>query len=388
MMRDLLPMHEHAFLDAARKAAGGIRDFGDESFRQPLCVLIDAVANEGRLSPEGLFGWQQRTVQLLTHRLRMQELVRCHPEILEEPIERPLFIVGLQRTGTTKLQKVLACDPGWNTPFLWEALFPVPFPGEAPGDPRPRIEAARQWEKAFYEAVPQARAGHWMSAEEPEEETFAVEMSFRWTVPSTFVTVPSYLAWVESHSTAPTYVDLRRTLQVLQWRRGTCRPWLLKAPWHLGFLDAILEVFPDADVVQTHREPFESVASNCALMYIGLSIGRPGLDKREHGRSVLAMNARHMRAHLRQRDALARDPTIDVTYLDVVRNAIEVVRRIYAARSESLSKAAEQRMREWERDNAQGKHGKFDYSAADWSLDRAMVAEAFREYRARFGFRD
>lgn len=386
MAGELLEMRDTALMAAASAAAGGLNDFGDDDFREPLRVLIDAVQREGGLSEAGLQGWQQRTVQLLTHRLRIAALVRVHPEILEEPIERPLIIVGLQRTGTTKLQNVLACDPRWNTPFLWEALFPVPFPGEEPGDPTPRIEAARAWQRAFYEMAPEVFAGHPMIADRPEEETFAVEISFRWTVPATFATVPSYIRWVETHSAVPTYRDLRRTLQVWQWQRGTRRPWLLKAPWHIGFLDALLEVFPDADVVQTHRDPLDSVASNCALMYLGLSMGRPDLDRLEHGRSVLAMNAREMREHLRQRDALARDPTIDVMYRDVVRDVTGVVRRIYAARGESLTAEVEARIRDWERDNAQHKHGKFVYRAEDFGLTRENVAVAFGEYCRRFGF--
>ena len=307
MINELLEMNEAALLAAASEIAGGLRDFGDESFREPLRVLIEAVVKEGKLSPEGLFAWQQRTVQLLTHRLRIQELIQRHPEILDEPIERPLIIVGLQRTGTTKLQNVLACDDKWNTPFLWEALFPVPFPDETPGDPRPRIEAARAWSKALYEAAPQAFAGHAMFAEEPEEETFAVEISFRWTVPATFVTVPSYIRWVETHSAVPTYADLRRTLQVWQWQRGTRRPWLLKAPWHIGFLDAILAVYPDADIVQTHRDPFDSVASNGALMYFGLSMGRP-TSRQARTRSKCAGNERaaNARASAATRRAGAR----------------------------------------------------------------------------------
>jgi hypothetical protein len=386
MSLELLEMNPDVLMAAASKGAGGLTDFGGDEFREPLAVLIDSLQREAYLTPQGLYGWQQRTLQLLTHRLRLQELIRLHPEILAEPIERPLMIVGLQRTGTTKLQKVMACDPQWNAPFLWEALFPVPFPDEKPGDPSPRIEAARAWEKMFYGAIPEAVSGHAMFAEEVEEETFAMEMSFRWTVPSTFGTVPSYLRWVETHTAVPTYRDLRRILQLWQWRRGNRKPWLLKAPWHIGFLSAIVEVFPDITIVQTHRDPLQSVASNSALMFLGVNMSRAQLDKREHGRNVLQMNGRHMRMHMQQRAALARDPTIDVMYKDTVSDAVGVVRRIYAARGQTLSADVENRIRDWERDNAQFKHGKFHYTAEEYGLDRAAVTAEFRAYCERFGF--
>lgn len=384
MTNQLLDMNETAFLAAASAANDGLTDFGDESFREPLRVLIDAINTEAQLIPEGLFGWQQRTLQLLSHRLRMQELIRQHPEILDEPIARPLFIVSLQRTGTTKLQKVLACDERWNTPVLWEAMFPVPFPGETPGDPTPRIEAAKAWTDMLYQIAPQIRAAHPMFAEEVEEETYAVELSFRWTVAAISAKIPRYIDWVETHTAVPTYADLKRTLQVLQWQRGKRRPWLLKAPWHLGFLTALVEVFPDATVVQCHRDPYDSVPSNCALMYLGRSMGRPSLSKLEHGTDVLAMNGRQMATHFAQRDALGKnDPTIDVHYKEIVSDAVGVVKKIYAARGETLSSTAEQRIRNWEHDNAQHKFGKFEYSAEEYGITRENVAAAFAEYYQR-----
>ncbi|MET0987169.1 MAG: sulfotransferase [Steroidobacteraceae bacterium] len=385
MASGLLDMNEASFLAAAIPASGGLTEYGDESFREPLRILIASIRDEARMNPQGLFGWQQRTLQLLTLRLQMQDLVRRHPEILHEPIERPLIMVSMQRTGSTKLQKMLGCDEYWNAPLFWEILFPVPFPGEKAGDPTPRIAAAKEWLKMFYAGMPEARSGHAMVAEETDEETFAVEMSFRWTVASIHGMIPSYIRWVEEHTAVPTYQDLKRVLQALQWQRGIRKPWLLKAPWHIGFLDSIMKVFPDATVVQCHRDPFESVPSNCALMYLGRRVGRPTLSKLEHGADVLAMMGRQMATHLQQRDALGdKDSTIDVHYKDIVGDAIGVARKIYAARGETLDADAEQSMRDWERDNAQYKHGKFEYTAEEYGITRESVAAAFAHYYKRF----
>jgi Sulfotransferase family len=284
------------------------------------------------------------------------------------------------------LQRVMGADTYWNAPYLWEALFPVPLPGEKPGDPQPRIEAAKQWTQALYGAVPEALAGHAMFSEEIEEETFAVEMSFRWTVASVFAYVQSYIRWIESHSVVPTYRYAKRLLQALQWQRGAQRPWLLKAPWHLGFLDAIVDVFPDITIVQTNRDPAESVASSAALMYQGRKMGNPSADKHALGEEVLAMLSRQMRAHLRQRAALAKDPTIDVDYLTVVKDSVGVARRIHAARGSTLSAEGEQRMLAWERDNGQHKYGKFVYSAEEFGLDAKRIRAAFSEYCTKFGY--
>ncbi|MET0545065.1 MAG: sulfotransferase [Caulobacterales bacterium] len=384
-MTELLEMNEAAFLHAASAANGGLTDFGGDEFREPLRVLLKSLDEEAQMLPQALFGVQQRILQLLGLRLGMADLFKKHPEILDEPIERPLIILGLQRTGTTKLQNVLACDERWHTPFMWEALFPVPFPGEQKGDPSPRIAAARQWTEMFYSAMPEAMAGHAMVADQTEEETFAVELAFRWTVPAIYGMIPSYIKWVEEHSCVPTYQDLKRTLQALQWQRGSRKPWLLKAPWHIGFLDSLLKVFPDATIVQCNRDPFESVPSNCALMYLGRRGGRPDLDKKVHGADVLAMMGREMTMHLKQRDALgAKDPTIDVPYKHIVKDSVGVARRIYAARGEApLSTEAEQAIRDWEANNVQHKYGKWEYTAEEYGVTRENLAEAFAEYYKR-----
>lgn len=385
MAIELLEMNEAAFLAAASAAADGLTEYGDESFREPLRILIASIRDEAQLTPQGLFGWQQGVIRLLTHRLHMAALIGKHPEILDEPIERPLIMVSMQRTGSTKLQKVLGCDEYWNAPLFWETLFPFPFPGEEFGNPKPRIDAAYEWTKMFYSIMPEAMAGHAMFPEETDEETFAVEMSFRWTVASIHGMIPSYIHWVETHTAEPTYQDLKHILQVLQWQRGKRKPWLLKAPWHIGFLDSIMKVFPDASVVQCHRDPYESVPSNCALMYLGRHAGRPTLSKLEHGADVLAMMGREMNMHLEQRDALgSKDPTIDVTFRDIVGDVIAVVRKIYAARGQTLSAVAEQRMYDWERGHERHKHGVFEYTAEEYGITRDNVASAFANYIKRF----
>lgn len=381
----LIAMDVDAFLAAASVANEGLTDFGDADFREPLGVLIAAVKDEAELTPEGFYGWQQHVLKLLGNRLRIEALIAEHPEIADQPVARPLIIVSAQRTGSTKLQNVLACDPRWHTPLLWEAMFPAPLAGEQPGDPGARIAATRGWTEMFYAMAPEAMQLHAMAAEAVEEETFAVEMSFRWTVPAVLAMIPSYIRWVETRGCVPTYRDMKRILQVLQWQRGSVKPWLLKSPWHIGFLDDLLEVFPDATIVQCHRDPAESVPSNCALMYLGRRMGRPTLDKAEHGRDVLGMMEREMAAHLAHRDARGPgDWIVDVPYREIVSDAAGVVRRIYAARGEVLPGEVAEAIGAWEAENRQHKHGRFPYTLEEYGLTADAVDAGFRDYKTRF----
>jgi Sulfotransferase family len=380
-------LSEAALLAAASEAAGGLADFGEDSFRKPMTVLLDCLNGEAKLNRLGRFGRFHRTTQLLSQRLLLTDLVKRHPEIREQQIKRPLIITGFQRTGSTKLQRLLAADSRWHTPFLWEALSPAPLPGEPSGDPSMRIAVAKAFTAALYTMAPEAMAGHEMVAEEPEEETFAVEMSFRWTVPATFAHVPSYIDWVEANTAVPTYEYLKLILQALQWQRGGVeKPWNLKAPWHIGFLDAILEVFPDASIVQCHREPLAALASSCKLMYFGIQISSDSIGKHEHADYVLAMMSREMIRHLEQRDSLNKDPTLDVRFENIRGDALEVARKIYAERGWQLSAEAESAMKRWEANNPQHKHGKFNYSAKEFGLTRERVYGALEPYCRRFGF--
>lgn len=378
-------LSEQALLAEASRATGGLSDFGDDSFREPLRVLLESLNGEARLNKAGRFGRFQRMTQLLMQRLLLEDLVKRHPDILEEQIRQPIFILGLQRTGSTKLQKILATDPKWHTPLLWEALSPAPLPGEPVGDPSMRIAIAQQFADMIYTVAPEAWPGHPMIPCEVEEETFAVEMSFRWTVPATFANVPTYIKWVEAHTVVPTYRYLKLILQVLQWQKGAERPWILKSPWHIGFLAAILEVFPDASIVQTHRDPLVAIASSCALMYAGLRLSTDDPDKKEHGANVLTMMSREMNRHLAQRDAI-RDPTLDVQFERIRDDAVAVARQICAARNWELDAAAAARIRRWEADNPQHKHGRFVYSPEEFGLTRENVTNALRDYCRRFGF--
>jgi hypothetical protein len=234
----------------ASARAGGLDDFGPGDFREALQVLESALHQEARLSAHGRTLLREKLVAQLVNRLVIEDHCKRHPEILQQPVDDPLVIVGLPRTGTTLLQRVLSVDPQFSKAQWWETRYPAPLPGETLEQPQVRIERARAEVAAMVEFVPQILAIHPLDAEQPDEEFMLMEHSFLCAMDS-YVNVPSYTAWLDRQDQTQVYAYLKKMLQFLQWqqaRRGIApgRRWLLKSPQHLHSLELLFKVFPRA----------------------------------------------------------------------------------------------------------------------------------------------
>jgi len=383
---EALDLDEASVLAEARRRAG-LSDFGDDDFRPHLRVLLESLDREAALHEVGRGLQRDRIVDSLVARLRAQDWFRRFPEILDEELGAPLVIVGLARTGTTRLHRLLAQDPEVTTAAWWEVRSPSP-PGDGPADaPDPRIAEARAAVEAILASSPVMAAIHPWDALGADEEIMLLEHAFLSHVPESSGNVPTYRAHVDASDLRPAYRYLERLLQFLQWqkrRRGESgRRWVLKAPFHLGYVDVLCEVFPGARIVQTHRDPVETVNS-AASMYAALwQLHSEHVDRSEVGRQVQQRYAAALERCLRSRDRMP-ERFLDVDYRDVGRDPIGEVRRIYAFLGESLGAEAEERMRAWLSEHPREARPAHEYTLEDFGLSRDGIAGAFREYRERF----
>lgn len=373
---------------AAAREITGLDDFGDMRWYEPAARWLEAVIEEAPLSADGAMSLQQSMLVPITTRLRIADLVRRHPEILDEDVSDPVIVVGMPRTGTTKLQRALASDPGVQSLPLWLLLNPVPLDGEGPGENHVRMAMAEGMSGQLREHFPDFFAGHPITAEEPEEEAFAIEFDTQLSVGR--AQVPGYLAWwmARPHSErAHMYDYLRTLLQCVQWQDGgrRDRPFVLKSPMHLGELRCLAAAFPRATVVNTHREIETTVASSCRIIELltGLYTDRVDLDL--VGRGVLTLYSDDTARSVTDRDALEMSlHVIDVQYEDVRTDCLAVVRRIWAERGRELTPEAEQRITGWEDENPQHRFGKHTYSLERYGLTSEQVHAAFATYLDRF----
>jgi hypothetical protein len=373
---------------AEANAKAGRSRFDDESFREPLAKLLHSLDREANLSPVGRATQHARIVESLVMRhVLEQHEARC-PEIRREEIAAPLVIVGLARTGTTMLHRLLSCDPGLHAARWWEVRFPAPFPGDESGGPDPRIAEAHAQVAGILAHQPVLAAIHPWDAEGPDEEIMLMEHSFLSHVPESGANLPSYRAWLDQQDVRPAYELLRRLLRFLQWqkrRRGeTAERWVLKTPMHLGFLDLLFETFPGAQVIQTHRDPLETIPS-VASMYLalwGLATEKP--DPREVGRQAQERYANALRRCLAARERLPAGRFVDVSYREVARDPLGAVRRVYAAAGRRLSPEAETAMAAWVAKNPREHRPPHEYAMETFGYTREALLREFAEYRARF----
>jgi hypothetical protein len=372
-------------IEEARRQAR-LDDFGEPAIDEPLRRLIHSYEHEADLTLIGRIAARQDTLRLLGNRLKMQADRRRHPEIAAVEIRRPLFVTGLPRTGTTLLHGLLAQDPATRVPYNWESMFPSPPPDRSRHRTDPRIGWAERQIRWFHRLNPEFRKIHALGARLPEECLIITSHSFLSFQFQTGHRVPSYQAWLEEQDLRPAYAAHRRFLQHLQWRCPATR-WVLKAPAHLYGIRALLQTYPDAGIILTHRNPLEVVPSMASLHATLRNTFSDTIDPHETGAEATRRWAEGIARALRERDAGAISPErfLDVMYVDLVRDPIEVVRRVYRHFDLPFTAVFEARMRRFLSENPKDKHGQHQYTLAQFGLDRDEERERYRAYRERFG---
>jgi hypothetical protein len=372
-------------LRQARESTG-LSDWGDESFLEPLGLLVESFETNARLTPMGRLMIDRLLTHFVGNRLRMQREVESHPEILDERIERPLFIVGLPRTGTSLLNGLLSADPRCRALLTWEGLWPTPLSPAGRKRPDIRPRKTKRLLRGVDYLVPHLRAVHPMKHDAPEETTLLMANTFvAWTF-SMMGHVRDYDDWLWSVGRAESdraYEYLKLQLQALQWQRPGGR-WLLKSPVHLHSLDSLMRTFPDALVIQTHRDPVQSVPSTCSLFAILRSLYSDSIDPRTLGEEMCQRLARAV-IYADLARAAAPERMIDLRYDDLVADKIGTVRRLYEQSGREYDGATERAMRRWlDRNPHRGGHR---YDLEQFGLTTQEIDRLFGNYCEAFDLR-
>ncbi|MGQ0698697.1 MAG: sulfotransferase family protein [Panacagrimonas sp.] len=371
---------------AAASATAGLSDFGDRHFLTGLTKLVEGLPHEAQLSPLGEQMVYGGIIKLLVNRLRYVQDIQRHPEILNEKIVKPIIILGLPRTGTTKLQRVLSADPQVQRMDYWRTTNPAPFPGEEPGNPKSRIEEAQAVEQMLTMQFPGWQARHPTEALEPDEELHLMHGSFECMISWLFARVPSYYAYISQCDQRPMYRHLHAQMQYLQWQEGGARgrPWIMKSPVHTGALDVLLETFPDAVLVHCHRDVQKILPSIASLIEQARRIGSDHVDQKILGDEMLEYWGKSLDRYLVIRDTLPADRIMDVQFEEVVGDIVAVIRRIYDRAGRKLMPEAIAAFKAKEASQPEHHWGKYTYSAADYGYTTESLNRRFAKYRQRF----
>jgi len=377
----------HSILAEARTRAE-LDDFGDEAFLEPLTVLTDSLENEAELNAVGRYIQRDRLVNILISRLRIQDYLNRYPEIHDEPIKDTVAIVGFARTGTTMLQRCLAADPRFYAAMWYEVRYPSPFPGWDFQGEDPRIEPAKAEVAGILEAQPELAAIHPWDATAADEEIMLLEHAFYSTMPEVWCHVPGFQRWQETHDNTPGYEYLKTMLQFLQWQKkraghGEGERWVLKTPHHLHYLDVLLKVFPDTKVIQTHRDPLQTIPSLCSMIYNLWVMGRDQTDPHLVGRQFGEKWAASMRRAMAVRD---QDPSrfLDVWYKDAVTHPQAVVEKVYDFLGMPFTDEARETLNRHVQRTKRGNRPAHKYSPELFGFSESGLEQSFKEYRERF----
>jgi hypothetical protein len=369
-------------IDKARVATG-LCDLGDPAVLEGLEVLVRASSEEAHLSEAGAPRWEANLVDILSNRLRIIDYLKQHPELLERPIERPTFVFGLPRTGTTLTINLLNADPARRCLLRWESLKSAPpaATGALHSDPRCMAEQQRLTMSIKY--APQIAAAHYEDADSPSECQFAMAPSFCAQLFDSNLHIPSYHDWfLHKTSYLPAFRFHKQLLQLLQSHNGG--RWTLKNPWHPLFLNDLTTVYPDAQLVMTHRDPAEVVGSACSLIRLVRPMFSDIVDLRLIADQMIETFDLMIARQNAFRDKHGETSIHDIQYTEQLRDPIGQMRKLYARFNEPFTPEAQAAMAKLLSDNPQGKHGKHVYSLEEFGLTAAEVRQHFREYCERF----
>lgn len=362
------------------KKATGFSDLGKYFWDEPLQQMLKSLNEEAELHPVGRFITKQRLVNLLAVRLRAEELFRLHPEILEQELYPVMLIIGLQRTGTTKLQRLLASDPDNRALLSWEALNPSPINGDR-FDGKERIKIAKLSENALRIMSPGFFAIHPVEHLAPEEDVLLLDVSFMSQTAEAITHVPSYASWLEKTDQSLAYEYMVRLLKLLQWQRPAKR-WVLKTPHHLEFLDLADKYFGDVQYIWTHRNVYECIPSFLSMVAYSRVMFSDRVDKHEIAAHWVKKNGYMLSKALSFHEKNGhRLHFSDVFYQDLVIDTLKVVRKIYSERSEPVSPELGKIFAASNRQNPKGKYGHHVYSLEDFGIDEKYVDSFTQQYQ-------
>ena len=375
-------------LSQAREATG-LEDFGPDDFLERLGVLVDEWSQDEGLTGIGRLTLWNKLTLFARNRLLIRDYLQRHPGVDDEKIERPVIVVGLPRSGTTHLLNLLAADSRRHSLPLWESYEPLPIPGEGlledGTDPR-YARCAAQWE-AMQKATPFLAAMHPMDPDHIHEELELMgpdyaSYNFEWLAMS-----PRWRDHYYAHDQTPHYEYMKRVLKILQARRGPGR-WVLKCPQHLEQLPVLRNVFPDATIAITHRDPVSVIQSAVTMLAYGQRTGRKKVepaalidywsDRIEH----------LLRACVRDRDLLDPERTIDVPFHEFMADDMAMVDRIYATDGAPLPDSTRVELEQFMAAHPRGKHGRVIYDLkGDFGVEPDELRERFSFYFEKFPVR-
>jgi len=382
LSKKMIPIDSERVMKLAQRTTG-LDDWGEGGFRARLDAAVDGL-NDAGLNTTGLFGARYVLNWHLGNRLRVVDFAKRHPELEEVDIERPLIITGFFRTGTTFLHNVLAADPNNRVAQAWELAYPLGRLGDPLGDVAWRRAQAKFTFGFNQAAIPDQGVAHNVTADSYEEDFFLLENDMAvltfWVGFGTYSYARAMLGW----DMVEPYQFHKLQLKMLNAQRSAKR-WVLKCPWHIWNMDALMAVYPDAQVIFTHRDITKALASHCSLSAKMASKLKRSLDVNELGEFWLEYTRIGLERAMESRKNIPESQLYDVRLRDLMANPMTVLRDIYAHFDLELNAEIAGLLEERIAEKPTSQEGEHEYAIEDFGLTDEQVRETLSAYNERFG---
>jgi hypothetical protein len=376
------PVLERETLLRRAREHTGLDDFGEDRwFEQPLEALLKAIRGEAQLNMAGEWTARAQIEKMLHDRLRAEQWFTRHPEILARPLPHPVIVVGPMRSGTTRMHRLLAADHRFTHLRSFETISPVPRPGFVPGGPDFRVTLARRIMRVARLANPRTLTIHPTGPLEAEEELGLLVQSFWSTKHDAQWWIPSYSRWCEQQDPTPAYRQMARLLKLVGWSQqaSSLRPWVLKTPQHMLDLPVLMELFPDARLIFTHRDPLAVVGSAASLAWNQTIIYSDHAIAGRVGREWLRKTRLQIERMQAARKDIAPERQIDIHYEEMERDWRGAMARVYRFLGLELEPALPA-MEAYQRRTAALKRRPHQYSLEEFGLSAGRVLDELGDY--------
>jgi len=366
----------------------GVDTIFDDSFIEPLNVLVKNANQQPSFTLSGRLLFRGLLIHRVRNRLQIDATLDANPEILKQPVGQPIFIAALPRTATTLLHRLFAQDSAIRVPLFWEMQYPCPPPEPETSATDPRIARVGRELAIFNHLVSQMKAIHEMGPSFPEECIMLFANDLIGDYFTSLCDLPAYEEWLFGQDFRTLYERHKKQLQLLQYRYPQKR-WVLKAPSHLRALRTLAQVYPDACIIQTHRDPGEIVASASSLFATTRSFFHHNIHSETMGKRTLEMLGRMLDQSMADRQQLEQSSNsrvrfVDVKYKDFIKQPIETMRSVYEQCDLAWTSSIEHQITTHLKENRQHKHGKHKYTLEQFGLEKEQVAKRFAAYNKRF----